>query len=156
MSLGGPSSWPSARPSTTGTKRPNRPCLISSNSWAEIWWTGAIPPNLNLARIQTHKELQWFTDLFDDIEIEVYSGDDPIKSLTHREFTPSGEKATHRLWPSEYTERERMARVVRPVFRREGMGETEPLENSTGPIRLTMTFKLARDEQAGTFRIVSN
>ena len=55
MSSRGPSSWPSARLSTTGSKRPNRPCSISSNSSAKIWWKGAIPPNSNLARIQPTK-----------------------------------------------------------------------------------------------------
>ena len=96
---------------------------------------GRYPPELELGPDSDLKELQWFTDLFDDIEIEVYSGDDPIKSLTHREFTPLGGKG----YPPPILQihrREQMARVVRPVFRREGMGETSHLENSTGPIRL--------------------
>lgn len=58
---------------------------------------GRYPPELELGPFSTHKELQWFTDLFDDIEVEVYSGDDPFASLTHRESSPSRKRATHRL-----------------------------------------------------------
>ena len=36
---------------------------------------GHYPPELELGPDSTHKELQWFTELFDEFGILVYSGD---------------------------------------------------------------------------------
>ena len=58
---------------------------------------GRYLPELELSPDSTHQDLQWFTDLFDDIEVKVYSGDDYFYYLTPRKSAPSRERATHRL-----------------------------------------------------------
>ena len=42
---------------------------------------GRYPPELELGPDSTHKELQWFTELFDDFEVKVYPGDKPLNYL---------------------------------------------------------------------------
>ena len=58
---------------------------------------GHYPPELKLSPDSTHKELQWFTDLFEEYEVKVYSGDYYYNYLTPRESDPPRERATHRL-----------------------------------------------------------
>ena len=76
---------------------------------------GRYPPELELGPFSTHKELQWFTDLFDNIEVEVYSGDDLFESLTHRESAPPREKAIYRLF-FKYTGDSKWSELFVPVF----------------------------------------
>ena len=115
---------------------------------------GRYPPELELGPDSDLKELQWFTDLFDDIEVEVYSGDDPIKSLTHREFALPGEKATHRLF-FKYTGDSKWSELFVQYFDGKEWAKQATIEFDRAN-KVEMTFKLAHDEQAGTFRIVSN
>ena len=115
---------------------------------------GRYLPELELSPDSTHQDLQWFTDLFDDIEVKVYSGDDYFYYLTPRKSAPSRERATHRLafkntsaseWPAlfaQYFDGQEWAKQATREF--------------DGANKVEMTVKLAHDEQAGTFRIVSN
>ena len=110
---------------------------------------GRYPPELELGPDSTHKELQWFTDLFDDIGIKVYPGDKPLNYL---ESDPPREKATHRLafrnmsaseWPElfvQYFDGKEWAKQATSEFGRDN--------------QVTMTFRVAHDEQAGTFRLL--
>ena len=110
---------------------------------------GRYPPELKLGPDSTHKELQWFTDLFDDIGIKVYPGDKPLNYL---ESDPPREKATHRLafrnmsaseWPAlfvQYFDGQEWAKQAISEFSRDN--------------QVTMTFRVAHDEQAGTFRLL--
>ena len=113
---------------------------------------GRYPPELELGPDSTHKELQWFTDLFDDIGIKVYSGDHYLNYLTPRESDPPKEKATHRLafrnmseseWPAlfvQYFDGKEWAKQAISEFYRDN--------------QVTMTFRVAHDEQTGTFRLL--
>ena len=113
---------------------------------------GRYPPELELGPDSTHKELQWFTDLFDDIGIKVYSGDHYLNYLTPQESAPPREKATHRLafrnmsaseWPAlfvQYFDGKEWAKQATSEFGRDN--------------QVTMTFRVAHDEQAGTFRLL--
>ena len=113
---------------------------------------GRYPPELELGPDSTHKELQWFTELFDDIGIKVYSGDNPLNYLTSPESDPPREKATHRLafrnmsaseWPElfvQYFDGKEWAKQSTSEFYRDN--------------QVTMTFRVAHDEQAGTFRLL--
>ena len=113
---------------------------------------GRYPPELELSPDSTHKELQWFTDLFDDIGIKVYSGDDYSNYLTHWESALPGGKATHRLafrntsaseWPElfiQYFDGQEWAKQATSEFGRDN--------------QVTMTFRVAHDEQIGTFRLL--
>ena len=115
---------------------------------------GRYPPELELGLFSTHKELQWFTDLFDDIEVEVYSGDDPFESLTHRESAPPREKAIYPLF-FKYTGDSKWSELFVRYFDGKEWAKQATREFD-GANKVEMTVKLAHDEQAGTFRIVSN
>ena len=114
---------------------------------------GRYPPELKLGPDSTHKELQWFTDLFDDIEVEVYSGDDYLNYLTPRESTSPREKATHRL-----TFRNTNARAWSEMFvqyfdgRKWAKQATQEFDRANN---VKMTLRLAHDEQTGTFRLLN-
>ena len=113
---------------------------------------GRYPPELKLSPDSTHKELQWFTDLFDDFEVKVYSRDYYSNYLTPQESAPSKERATHRLafrnmsageWPElfvQYFDGQEWAKQSTSEFGRDN--------------QVTMTFRVAHDEQAGTFRLL--
>ena len=113
---------------------------------------GRYPPELELGPDSTHKELQWFTELFDDIGIKVYPRDEPLNYLTSLESDLPGEKATHRLafrnmsaseWPElfvQYFDGKEWAKQATSEFGRDN--------------QVTMTFRVARDEQTGTFRLL--
>ena len=113
---------------------------------------GRYPLELELSPDSTHKELQWFTDLFDDIEVKVYSGDDYSNYLTHWESALPGGKATHRLafrntsaseWPElfiQYFDGQEWAKQATSEFGRDN--------------QVTMTFRVAHDVQTGTFRLL--
>ena len=107
-----------------------------------------------MARIQPTKELQWFTELFDDIGIKVYSRDEPINYLTSPESNPPRERATHRLafrnmsaseWPAlfvQYFDGQEWAKQAISDFYRDN--------------QVTVTFRVAHDEQTGTFRLLES
>ena len=113
---------------------------------------GHYPPELELGPDSTHKELQWFTELFDDIGIKVYSRDEPINYLTAPESNPPKEKATHRLafrnmseseWPAlfvQYFDGQEWAKQAASDFYRDN--------------QVTMILRVAHDEQTGTFRLL--
>ena len=113
---------------------------------------GHYPPELELSPDSTHKELQWFTDLFDDIGILVYSGDHYSNYLTSQAFAPPGGRATHRLafrnmsaseWPAlfvQYFDGQEWAKQAISEFYRDN--------------QVTVTFRAAHDEQTGTFRLL--
>ena len=113
---------------------------------------GRYPPELELGPDSTHKELQWFTELFDDIEVIVYSGDNYRNYLTPREAAPPRERATHRLafrnmstseWPAlfvQYFDGQEWAKQATSDFYRDN--------------QVTMIFRVAHDEQTGTFRLL--
>lgn len=110
------------------------------------------PPELELGPDSTHQELQWFTELFDEIGIKVYPGDDYLNYLTSPDFNPPRERATHRLafrnmsaheWPAlfvQYFDGQEWAKQATSEFDRDN--------------QVTMTFRVAHDEQAGTFRLL--
>ena len=114
---------------------------------------GHYPPELELGPDSTHKALQWFTDLFDDIEVKVYSGDDYFNYLTHWESALPGGKATHRLafrntsaseWPElfiQYFDGQEWAKKATQEFDKDN--------------QVSMTFRLVHDEQTGTFRLLN-
>ena len=116
---------------------------------------GHYPPELELGPDSTHKELQWFTDLFDDIGILVYSGDHYLNYLTSPDSNPPKEKATHRLdfrntsaseWPAlfvQYFDGQEWAKQATSEFDRDNQVTT-------------MTFRMAHDEQTGTFRLLES
>ena len=114
---------------------------------------GRYPPELKLGPDSTHKELQWFADLFDDIEVEVYSGDDYLNYLTPRESASPREKATHRL-----TFRNTNARAWSEMFvqyfdgRKWAKQATQEFDRANN---VKMTLRLAHDEQTGTFRLLN-
>ena len=113
---------------------------------------GRYPPELELGPDSTHKELQWFTELFDEFGILVYSGDHYINYLTPRESDPPRERATHRLafrnmsaseWPAlfvQYFDGQEWAKQAASDFYRDN--------------QVTMIFRVAHDEQTGTFRLL--
>ena len=115
---------------------------------------GHYPPELELGSDSTHKELQWFTELFDDFEVKVYSRDYYPNYLTPRESAPPKERATHRLafrnmsaseWPAlfvQYFDGKEWAKQVTSEFYRDN--------------QVTMTFRVAHDEQTGTFRLLES
>ena len=111
---------------------------------------GRYPPELELGPFSTHKELQWFTELFDDIKVEV----DPFESLTHRESAPPREKAIYRLF-FKYTGDSKWSELFVRYFDGKEWAKQATREFD-GANKVEMTVKLAHDEQAGTFRIVSN
>ena len=116
---------------------------------------GHYPPELELGPFSTHKELQWFTELFDDIEVEVlYSGDEPFESPTPRESAPPREKAIYRLF-FKYTGDSKWSELFVRYFDEKEWAKQATREFD-GANKVEMTVKLAHDEQAGTFRIVSN
>ena len=115
---------------------------------------GHYPPELEFGPFSTHKELQWFTDLFGDIKVEVYSGDAPFESLTHRESAPPKEKAIYRLF-FKYTGDSKWSELFVRYFDGQEWAKQATREFD-GANKGEMTVKLAHDEQAGTFRIVSN
>ena len=110
------------------------------------------PPELELGPDSTHKELQWFTELFDEFGIKVYPGDDYLNYLTPQESEPPRERATHRLafrnmsaseWPAlfvRYFDGQEWAKQAISEFYRDN--------------QVTMTFRVAHDEQASTFRLL--
>ena len=100
------------------------------------------------------KSYSGFTELFDDIKVEVYSGDDPFESLTHRESAPPGEKAIHRLF-FKYTGDSKWSELFVRYFDGKEWAKQATREFD-GANKVEMTVKLAHDEQAGTFSIVSN
>ena len=113
---------------------------------------GHYPPELELGPDSTHKELQWFTELFDEIGIKVYSGDHYINYLTSPGSNPPKEKATHRLafrnmseseWPAlfvHYFDGQEWAKQAISEFYRDN--------------QVTMILRVAHDEQTGTFRLL--
>lgn len=113
---------------------------------------GRYPPELELGPDSTHKELQWFTALFDEFGIKVYSGDHYINYLTSPGSNPPKEKATHRLafrnmsaseWPAlfvQYFDGQEWAKQAASDFYRDN--------------QVTMIFRVAHDEQTGTFRLL--
>lgn len=113
---------------------------------------GHYPPELELDPDSTHKELQWFTELFDEFGILVYPGDDYLNYLTPQESGPPRERATHRLafrnmstseWPDlfvHYFDGQEWAKQAISEFYRDN--------------QVTMTFRVAHDEQTGTFRLL--
>ena len=116
---------------------------------------GHYPPELELGPDSTHKELQWFTDLFDDIGILAYSGDYYYNYLTSWESAPPKERATHRLdlrntsaseWPAlfvQYFDGQEWAKQATSEFARDDQVTT-------------LTFRVAHDEQTGTFRLLES
>ena len=116
---------------------------------------GHYPPELELGPDSTHKELQWFTELFDDIGILAYSGDYYLNYLTSRESAPPKERATHRLdlrntsaseWPAlfvQYFDGQEWAKQATSEFDRDDQVTT-------------LTFRVAHDEQTGTFRLLES
>ncbi len=113
---------------------------------------GRYPPELELGPDSTHQELQWFTELFDEFGIKVYPGDDYLNYLTPRESEPPRERATHRLafrnmsageWPElfvQYFDGKEWAKQATSEFDRDN--------------QVTMTFRVAHDEQTSTFRLL--
>ena len=111
---------------------------------------GRYPPELELGPFSTHKELQWFTELFDDIKVEV----DPFESLTHRESAPPREKAIYRLF-FKYTGDSKWSELFVRYFDGKEWAK-QATRGFDGANKVEMTVKLAHDEQASTFSIVSN
>lgn len=115
---------------------------------------GHYPSELELSPDSTHQELQWFTELFDEIGIKVQSGDFYSNYLTSQAFAPPGGKATHRLafrnmseseWPAlfvQYFDGEEWAKQAISEFHRDN--------------QVTVTFRLAHNEQAGAFRLLES
>ena len=113
---------------------------------------GRYPPELELGPDSTHKELQWFTELFDEFEVKVYSRDYYSNYLTPRESDPPRERATHRLafrnmsaseWPAlfvHYFDEQEWAKQATSEFYRDN--------------QVTVTLRVAHDEQTGTFRLL--
>ena len=113
---------------------------------------GRYPPELELGPDSTHKELQWFTELFDEFGIKVYSGDHYINYLTSPGSNPPKERATHRLafrnmsaseWPAlfvQYFDGQEWAKQAASDFYRDN--------------QVTMILRVAHDEQTGTFRLL--
>ena len=113
---------------------------------------GRYPPELELGPDSTHKELQWFTELFDEFGIKVYSGDHYMNYLTSSDSNPPKEKATHRLafrnmsaseWPDlfvQYFDGQEWAKQATSDFYRDN--------------QVTMILRVAHDEQTGTFRLL--
>ncbi len=109
-------------------------------------------PELELGPDSTHKELQWFTELFDEFGIKVYSGDHYMNYLTSSDSNPPKEKATHRLafrnmseseWPDlfvQYFDGQEWAKQATSDFYRDN--------------QVTMILRVAHDEQTGTFRLL--
>ena len=95
---------------------------------------GRYPPELELSPDSTHKELQWFTDLFDDIEVKVYSGDDYSNYLTHWESALPGERPLT-AWPSEIRVRANGQSCSSSISTGRN-GQNRPPANSAGTIRL--------------------
>ena len=116
---------------------------------------GRYPPELELGPDSTHKELQWFTELFDDIGILVYSGDHYYNYLTSQEFAPPEEKATHRLDFRNTSEREWPALFVQ-YFDGQEWAKQATSELDRDNQATTMTFRMAHDEQTGTFRLLES
>ena len=106
-------------------------------------------PELKLGPDSTHKELQWFTELFDEFEVKVYSRDYYSNYLTPRESAPPRERATHRLafrnmsareWPElfvQYFDGKEWAKQATSEFDRDN--------------QVTMILRVAHDEQTGYF-----
>ena len=115
---------------------------------------GHYPPELELGPDSTHKELQWFTELFDEYEVKVYSRDYYYNYLTPEESAPPKERATHRLafrnmsaseWPAlfvHYFDGQEWAKQAISEFYRDN--------------QVTVTFRMAHDEQTGTFRLLES
>ena len=116
---------------------------------------GHYPPELELGPDSTHKDLHWFTELFDDFEVKVYSRDYHYNYLTPRESAPrERERATHRLafrnmseseWPAlfvQYFDGQEWAKQAASDFYRDN--------------QVTMTFRVAHDEQTSTFRLLES
>ena len=113
---------------------------------------GRYPPELELGPDSTHQELQWFTELFDEFGIKVYSGDHYINYLTSPDSNPPKERATHRLafrnmseseWPAlfvQYFDGKEWAKQATSEFYRDN--------------QVTMILRVAHDEQTGTFRLL--
>ena len=114
---------------------------------------GYYPPELELGPDSTHKDLHWFTELFDDFKVKVYSRDYYPNYLTPRESAPR-ERATHRLafrnmsaseWPAlfvRYFDGQEWAKQAISDFYRDN--------------QVTMTFRVAHDKQTGTFRLLES
>ena len=114
---------------------------------------GHYPPELELGPDSTHKALQWFTDLFDDIEVKVYSGDDYCNYLTPRESVSPGGKATHRLAFRNTSASEWSELFVRYFDGKEWAKKaTQEFDKDN---QVSMTFRLVHDEQTGTFRLLN-
>ena len=113
---------------------------------------GSYPSELELSPDSTHQDLQWFTDLFDDIEVKVYSGDDYFYYLTPRESAPSRERATHRLAFRNTSASEWLALFVQYFDGQEWAKQAAREFDKDDQV--TMTFRVAHDEQTGTFRLL--
>lgn len=115
---------------------------------------GHYPPELELSPDSTHRELQWFTELFDEIGLKVQSGDYYSNYLTSLAFAPPGGRATHRLafrnmseseWPAlfvQYFDGQEWAKQAISEFYRDN--------------QVTVTFRVAHNEQTGTFRLLES
>ena len=114
---------------------------------------GRYPPELELGPDSTHQDLQWFTDLFDDVEVKVYSGDDYFNYLTPRESARPRERASHRLAFKNTSVSEWSALFVQ-YFDGKKWAEQAAQEFAKDD-QVTMTFRVAHDEQAGTFRLLN-
>ena len=116
---------------------------------------GRYPPELELGPDSTHQELQWFTELFDDIGILAYSGDHYYNYLTSQEFAPPEEKATHRLDFRNTSAREWPELFVQ-YFDGQEWAKQATSELDRDNQVTTLTFRMAHDEQTGTFRLLES
>ena len=116
---------------------------------------GHYPPKLELGPDSTHKELQWFTELFDDIGILAYSGDYYLNYLTSQESAPPKERATHRLDLRNTSASEWPALFVQ-YFDGQEWAKQATSEFDRGDQVTTLTFRVAHDEQTGTFRLLES
>ena len=95
---------------------------------------GGYPPELELGPDSTHQDLQWFTDLFDDIEVKVYSGDDYFYYLTPENPPLRGKRLS--IAYSSNTPVIANGQSCSSGILTGRNGQNRPPENSTGPIRL--------------------
>ena len=114
---------------------------------------GRLPPGLDPGPDSLHEEVRWFADLFDDTEISVYPGDHHRNYLTsYRGSARAGERATHRL-AFETTGAREWRELFVQYFDGEEWAERAANEWERDN-RVTMTFRVAHDEQAGGFRLL--
>ena len=116
---------------------------------------GHYPPELELGPDSTHKDLHWFTELFDDFEVKVYSRDYYYNYLTPRESAPRERgRATHRLAFRNMSESEWPALFVRYFDGQEWAKQAA--SDFYRDNQVTMTFRVAHDEQTSTFRLLES